>query len=256
MDLGIRGRVALVTGASSGLGKAVALSLAAEGVKLAITARREDELRDVAREASAAGAVEARAFPTDLNDESAVARLLAEVRSALGDVEILVANSGGPKPGTFTSVALDDWDAGYRSVLRNMIQLIEGVVPDMRRRRFGRVVALTSSSVKQPIPTLVLSNAFRTALVSALKTLSLEVAADGVTVNAIATGRIETDRLRALYDNDAKKIDEAARADVPMQRIAQPAEFAPLVTFLCGEPAGYITGQTIAIDGGLIRSLF
>ena len=256
MDLGIRGKVALVTGASAGLGRACALALAAEGVRLAVAARRDDELQRVVEDAKRAGAQDARAFVTDVNDDASIGALLANVRDALGGVDILIANSGGPKPGAFTEMGLDDWDAGYRNVLRNMVQLVEGVVPQMRERRWGRIVALTSSSVKQPIPTLVLSNAFRTALVSALKTLSLEVSRDGITINAIATGRIETDRLRSLYKNDQGAMAEAARADIPIGRIAQPDEFAPLVAFLCGDPARYITGQTIAIDGGLIKSLF
>lgn len=254
MDLGIRGRVALVTGASSGLGRAVALALAREGACVAVVARREHELQLVADEALAAGALQARAFPCDLNDATAIGPLLERVRSTLGAPEILVANGGGPKPGTFTQIALEDWDVGYRNVLQTMIALLYGVVPSMRERGWGRIVALTSSAVKQPIPTLVLSNAFRTALVSALKTLSMEVAADGVTVNAIATGRVLTDRLRALY-GDEGEMRAAARRDIPLERVAEPEEFAPLVAFLCGEPARYITGQTIAIDGGLIKSL-
>jgi 3-oxoacyl-[acyl-carrier protein] reductase len=125
----------------------------------------------------------------------------------------------------------------------------------MRARKWGRIVALTSTSVKQPIDTLVLSNAFRTALVAALRTLAVEVAADGVTVNCIATGRIDTDRLRALYGNDERALRQAG-AEVPIGRIAAPDEFAPMAAFLCGEPARYVTGQTISVDGGLVRGLF
>jgi 3-oxoacyl-[acyl-carrier protein] reductase len=136
-----------------------------------------------------------------------------------------------------------------------MLQLIEGVVPGMRERKWGRIVALTSTSVKQPIATLALSNMFRTALVSALKTLAGEVAKDGVTVNAIATGRIETARLRSLYGDDDTALERAG-AEVPIGRIAQPDEFAPLAVFLCSEPARYVTGQTIAVDGGLVSGLF
>jgi 3-oxoacyl-[acyl-carrier protein] reductase len=254
MDLDIRGRVALVTGASSGLGAAVALALAAEGVRLAVAARRLDKLEAVAAQAKQRGAADARAFAADLSDETAASRLVADVRSALGDVSILVANSGGPKPGTFSQIELADWDVAYRTVMRNMLELVGAVVPAMRKDRFGRIVALASSSVKQPIPNLVLSNAFRTGLASALKTLSIEVARDGVTVNAIATGRVDTDRLRQLYHDDAA-MTRSAEADVPIGRVAEPEEFAPMVAFLCGKPAGYITGQIIAIDGGLIKSL-
>jgi 3-oxoacyl-[acyl-carrier protein] reductase len=255
MDLQIANKVALITGASSGLGEACAIALASEGVRVAIAARRAEELERVASLARGAGAPDAKPFVVDLSDGRSIDRLLRDVRDAFGGVDILIANSGGPKPGTLTQTAPADWDAAYQAILRSMLQLVEGVVPGMRERRWGRVVALTSTSVKQPIATLALSNMFRTALVSALKTLSSEVAKDRVTVNAIATGRIETARLRSLYGNDDTALQRAG-TEVPMGRIAQPAEFAPVVAFLCGEPARYITGQTIAVDGGLIAALF
>jgi 3-oxoacyl-[acyl-carrier protein] reductase len=152
-------------------------------------------------------------------------------------------------------VTLDEWDSAYRLLLRGMLTIVEGLIGSMRERRWGRIVALTSSSVKQPIDTLVLSNGFRTALVAALRTLATEVAADGVTVNCIATGRVKTNRLRALYAEDASALARAAQ-EIPVGHIASPEEFAPLVAFLCGEPARYVTGQTISIDGGLVRGLF
>jgi len=255
MDLGIRGRVALVTGASSGIGEAIALALAAEGVALAVAARRRDKLEAVAKRAKELDAADARAFEVDLHDARSIARMLAAVRDAFGDIDILVLNSGGPKPGTYTKMTLEDWDTGYRHVLRNMLELTNGVLPAMTAKQWGRIVALTSSSVKQPIPNLTLSNAFRTALVSALKTLSIEVAKDGITVNAIATGRVDTDRLRQLYPEPGA-MEAAAKADVPIGRVATPTEFAPMVAFLCSEQARYVTGQTIAIDGGLIKALY
>jgi len=255
MDFGIRGKVALVTGASSGIGEAVARALAREGVRLAVAARRRDRLEALAKEATTLGATDARAFHLDLEDAASVTTLTAEVRSVLGDIEILVANIGGPKPGTFLELGLDAWDAGYRGALRSMLQLVGAVVPAMRDRRWGRIVALTSSSVKQPIPNLALSNAYRTALVAALKTLSIETAPFGITVNAIATGRVLTGRLRNLYGSD-EAVHAAARTEIPIARVATPDEFAPMVVFLCSRPAGYVTGQTIAVDGGLIRSLY
>jgi len=255
MDLGIRGRVALVTGASAGLGEAVALSLAAEGATLAVGARRAEKLESVAKRAKEAGATDARAFEVDLSDPASVGILLQKVQDAFGAIDIVVLNGGGPKPGSFTQVTLADWDGAYRNVLRGMLEIVYAVVPSMAARNWGRIVALTSSSVKQPIPSLTLSNAFRTALVSALKTLSIEVARHGITVNAIATGRVRTDRLRQLYPDEAA-MDAAAQADVPFGRVAAPEEFAPMVAFLCSEAARYVTGQTIAVDGGLIKSLY
>jgi 3-oxoacyl-[acyl-carrier protein] reductase len=255
VDLGIRGRVALVTGASSGIGEAVALALADEGATIAVAARRLDRLESVALEAKRRGASAAHAFGVDFEQPGSIGTLLTQVRKRFGDIHILVANSGGPKAGAFRELTLDEWDHGYRSTLRSMLELVRGVVPSMSAGGWGRIVALASTSVKQPIPNLALSNAFRTALVSALKSLSLAVARDGVTVNSIATGRVLTDRLRHLYpDEDA--IRTAAESEVPIGRVATPAEFAPLVAFLCGEPARYVTGQTIAIDGGLIKALF
>ncbi|MGA9944999.1 MAG: SDR family oxidoreductase [Candidatus Cybelea sp.] len=255
MELQIRGRVALVTGASSGIGEAVARALAREGVRLAVAARDAARLDAVARAAKALGAQETRAFSVDLQDAESTAAMLEDVRGAFGEVEIAVLNGGGPKPGRFSETALADWDGAYSLLLRGMLVLLEKIVPAMRARGWGRIVALTSSAVKQPIDTLVLSNAFRTALVSALRTLAVEVARDGVTVNSIATGRIDTARLRAIYGNDELKLREAG-LEVPIGRIATPDEFAPMVAFLCSEPARYVTGQTIAIDGGLIRGLF
>jgi len=254
MDLGIAGKVALVTGASAGIGEAVALRLAAEGARLAVAARRREQLEDLARRASAIGAPEAAAFVADQTDAAALARLVREVEARFGAVDILVVNGGGPKPGTFTQMTAADWDAAYALTLKSALALVDAVLPGMRARKWGRILALESVSVKQPIPSLVLSNAFRTAVVAALKTLSREVAPDGITVNSIATGLVETDRFRAVYDTQEKR--DAAVLQVPQRRAASPEEYAPLVAFLCGAPARYVTGQTISIDGGLTAGLF
>lgn len=244
-----------MTGASSGIGEAVALALAAEGTRLAVAARRMDRLVNVTVKAKAAGAADARAFELDLADPTSIRSMLRSVSEAYGEVDILVANGGGPKRGSYLEVERDEWEAAYQTTLRAMLDLVDGTIATMRTNRWGRIVALTSSSVKQPIQNLVLSNAFRTALVSSLKTLSNDVARDGVTINTIATGRVATARLRELYGSEAE-MEEAAAREIPIGRVAEPQEYAPLVAFLCSEPARYITGQTIAVDGGLQRGLF
>ena len=164
-----------------------------------------------------------------------MASVLVSVRAAFGDPDILVLNGGGPKPGRVADVRLEDWDGAYRGVLRSMIELTTGVLPAMRAKKWGRIVALTSTSVKQPIANIVLSNTFRTGLVAAMKTIAGEVAADGVTVNSIASGRVATERLRELYGTD-DEMEQAARAEIPARRIATAAEFAPMIAFLCGAP--------------------
>jgi len=254
VDLGLRGKVALVTGASAGIGEAVALSLAAEGVRLAVAARRRDLLEDLAARAQAAGAQEARGFAFDQSSAESIAQLCKEVEAQCGPIEILVINGGGPAPGTFSQTAPAAWDSAYALTLQSALRLVWAVLPGMRARRWGRIVALESVTVKQPIPALVLSNAFRGAVAAALKSLASEVAAEGITVNTIATGLVMTDRFRRLYDTPGKVA--AAVAAVPIGRPATPAEFAPMVAFLCGEPARYVTGQTISIDGGLTAGVF
>ena len=243
-----------MTGASAGIGEAVALALAAEGARLAVAARRRDLLEQVAAQARAAGAQEARAFTVDQSSAESIARLCREVEAQCGPIEILVINGGGPRPGTFSQMAPGDWDSAYALTLQSALRLVAAVLPGMRARRWGRIVALESVTVKQPIPALVLSNVFCGAVAAALKSLASEVASQGITVNTIATGLVLTDRFRSIYDTPEKVA--AAVAAVPLGRAATPEEYAPLVAFLCGEPARYVTGQTLSIDGGLTAGVF
>jgi 3-oxoacyl-[acyl-carrier protein] reductase len=253
MELGIRGRLALVTGASSGIGRACALALAAEGARLAIGARRTDLLETVAAEARVAGSPEAQAYALDLADPASIEAMLGAMRDRQGDAEIVVANSGPPKAGAVANLTLADWDEAYGPTMRSMLQIVYAVLPAMRERGWGRIVNLSSSAVKTPIPNLALSNAFRAALLGALKTLSREVAGDGVTINVIATGKIATDRARSFYSEPGAW--EKQQREIPFGRFGTPEEFAPLVAFLCGEGARYISGATFAVDGGLAPGL-
>ena len=253
MELAIRGRLAIVTGASSGLGRACALALAAEGVRLAVGARRTELLASLVDEARAAGSPEAVDYKLDLADPASIDAMLAAVREDQGDASILIANSGPPKVGAVANLSLADWDAAYGPTMRSMLQLVLAVVPAMRENKWGRIINLSSSSIKTPMANLALSNAYRAGLAGALKTLSREVAADGVTINVIATGKIETARARAVYADPAAWAKQ--QGEIPFGRFGTPEEFAPLVAFLCGEGARYISGTTISVDGGLAPGL-
>lgn len=253
MELGIRGRLALITGASSGLGRACALALAAEGARIAVGARRVDLLEGVAAEARALGSPDAQAYALDLADPASIDAMLASMREKQGDAEMLILNSGPPKAGAVANLTLADWDAAYGPALRSMLQITYAVLPAMRERGWGRIVNLASSGIKTPIPNLALSTGFRAALLGALKTLSREVAGDGVTVNVIATGKIATERARSFYKEPGAW--EKQQGEIPFGRFGEPDELAPIVAFLCGDGAKYISGTTISVDGGLAPGL-
>ncbi|HEY5708264.1 MAG TPA: SDR family oxidoreductase [Solirubrobacterales bacterium] len=251
MNLGLEGRVALAMGASRGIGRAIAAALAREGAKVAIVSRSQEKLDEAAAEIGE----KAMPFVADASDLDRLAALPGEVEAALGPVEILVANAGGPPFGGALEHELDDWETAYRSLVLAPRVLAGAVVPGMRERGWGRIVNVGSSSTREPIGGLNLSNSHRMAAVGFLKTLSREVAADGVTVNTVATGRFATERL-ADASGSLEGAEEAARREVPATRLGRPEEYGDLVAFLCSERAAYITGTVIPIDGGLLRSAF
>ena len=251
MDLGIEGRVALVMGASRGLGRAIAAALAGEGARVAISSRSAEKLEEAVTVID--GAVSA--FLADSSDLDRVAILPGEVAEALGPVEILITNTGGPPLGGALDHELKDWESAYRSLVLAPRVLAGAVVPGMRERGWGRIVNVGSSSTREPIPGLNLSNANRMAAVGFFKTLSREVAAEGITVNTVATGRFATERL-ADNAGSIELAEAAAEAEVPAARLGRPAEYGDLVAFLCSERAAYISGTVIPIDGGLLRSAF
>jgi 3-oxoacyl-[acyl-carrier protein] reductase len=250
MDLGIGGRVALVIGASRGIGRGIAAALAREGARVAISSRSEERLAETTEGIDG----EVRAFAADTSDLERVGELPGEVAAELGPIEILVTNTGGPPPGGALDNPLDEWEEAFRSLVLAPRALIEAVLPAMRERGWGRIVNVSSSSIREPIPSLTLSNANRMAALGLLETLASEVASDGVTVNTVATGMIATDRLRSMHGS-LDEAERAARERVPAGRLGTPKEYGDLVAFLCSERAAYLTGAVIPLDGGLLRSV-
>ncbi|MEA2389285.1 MAG: 3-oxoacyl-[acyl-carrier protein] reductase [Thermoleophilaceae bacterium] len=248
MDLGLEGRVALVTGASKGLGRATAAMLAREGLRVAISSRSRERIDATATE------IGARGFVHDSGDLDSAAALVESVEAELGAIDVLVANTGGPPPGAdplgFTR---EQWETAYRNLVLAPMALIERVVPGMRERGFGRIVSIGSSAVREPIPSLMLSNAHRSGLLAALKTLAREVARDGVTINSVLPGRIATDRIVEM-SGSREAADEAARAQVPTRRLGTAEEFGAVAAFLCSEQAAYVTGTAVLVDGGLTQA--
>ncbi len=262
MDLGIRGRVAVVCGASAGMGKATALSLAREGARVAICSRSREALGRAAEEIRTATGGEVAAHPADVTDEKAIEAFLAEVFRRFGPPEILVNNTGGPPAGNFEETPEEAWDKAHRLTLQSAISFCRRVAPEMKKRRWGRIISITSLTVKQPSETLILSNAYRSALTAFSKTLAGELAPFGITVNCVCPGYTDTERLKELSASLARKrnIQEAeVRRDweksIPAGRLGRPEEVADLIAFLASERAGYITGTSILADGGLIRAL-
>jgi 3-oxoacyl-[acyl-carrier protein] reductase len=249
MDLGLEGRVALVMGASRGLGRGTATVLAREGARVAIASRSRERLEEAAAEIGD----KATPFVADTSDLDRLAALPAEVEAALGPIDILVLNTGGPPFGGAFAHELDDWEEAYRSLVLAPRVLAGAVVLGMRERGWGRIVNVGSNTTVEPNPALNLSNTHRMAAVGFLKTLSREVAADGITVNTIATGRFATDRL-ADAGGSLEGAEEAARSQVPAGRLGTPEEYGDLVAFLCSERAAYLTGTVIPLDGGLLSS--
>jgi 3-oxoacyl-[acyl-carrier protein] reductase len=250
MDLGLDGRVALVLGASKGIGRGIAGALAREGARVAIVSRSMEHLERAVAELEG----DLTAFEGDTGDLDHMAALPGEVEAKLGPVDILVTNTGGPPPGVALDAGLDAWREAYDSLVLAPRVLIEAALPGMRERGWGRIVNVGSSSTREPIPGLALSNAHRPALIGFLKTLAREVAADGVTVNDVATGRFATDRLAANWGGWERMAEHAAD-DVPAGRLGTPEEYGDLVAFLASERAGYVSGVSIPIDGALLRSI-
>ncbi|MFU7528095.1 SDR family oxidoreductase [Qipengyuania sp. ASV99] len=261
MDLAIAGKTALVTGASGGLGRAIAVALAAEGVNVAIAARRADALEETAKLIENAGG---RALPLvwDLSDLAIIDDRISKIEDEFGPCEILVNNTGGPPPHAAVGAAAELWASQFNAMVLSVIGITDRVLPAMRRAQWGRVITTASSGVIAPLPNLALSNALRLSLVGWSKTLAAEVAGEGVTVNVVAPGRIDTDRVRALdaaragrESRTVEEVSAASRLTIPAGRYGRPEEFSAMVAFLAGRPASYITGSIHRVDGGLLGSI-
>jgi 3-oxoacyl-[acyl-carrier protein] reductase len=252
MDLGIRGKVALVTGGSKGIGFAVARGLAAEGARVALSARDPGPLA-TAVEAMRAEGGEAVALPADVADQDQLTGLFERVRAQLGDPSILVVNAGGPPAGLPSKLGEEQWRSAFELTLMSAVRLANLALPAMRSAGWGRIINITSLAVKQPVLNLALSNAFRAAVTGFAKTLSAEVAAEGVTVNNVGPGYTATERLEELFDdeNAKRKLVES----IPAKRFGTPEEVASLVVYLASRQAAYITGQTLVADGGATLGL-
>ncbi|HZW09806.1 MAG TPA: SDR family oxidoreductase [Phycisphaerales bacterium] len=257
MDTGIKDRAAVVAASSKGLGYAIAHRLAQEGCRVVVSARTERDVAAAAEQIAAETGALVEAIPADVATGPGCARLIAEAAERLGGVDILVTNTGGPPPGRFDALSEEQWASGFESTLLNVVRLIRAAVPHMRARRWGRIVNVTSLSARQPIEGLLLSNAFRAAVHGVAKTLSRELAPDGIRVNNVCPGMHATDRLRHLAEirgREAGISTEAAldrlAASIPLGRLGRPEELAAAAVFLCSEPAGFITGQSIIVDGG------
>ncbi|MBN1447368.1 MAG: SDR family oxidoreductase [Bacteroidetes bacterium] len=262
MELGLKNKRAFVAGSSDGIGKAIATGLAEEGCSVMLCARSEDRLTALAQELRRAHDVRVEYVCADLDRIEEIAGAVMRMRDLFGGCDILVTNNGGPNPGEFLSMSEDDWLAGWNRTLMSSVRLIRGFLDEMIDQGWGRIVNVTSISVKQPVQRLLLSNTYRAGVTGMAKTLSDEVSRHGITVNNVAPGYIQTGRQTQLFTDRAEKagvsiedIRAQVTANIPMGRIGTPEEIAHLAVFLASERASYITGATIQADGGIFRGL-
>ena len=262
MELGLQGKVALVTAASQGLGRAIAGRLAREGMRVALCSRSEERVRAAATEIAAATGAEVEAWAADVAKAGDVERLLRQVEERFGRLDVLVCNAGGPPPGDFFDVSEADWEKAFQQNLMSVVRLVRGAVPLMERAGGGTIVTVTSTSIKVPLPRLILSNVMRAAVYSLVKSLVPDLAARNIRIHTVAPGRIDTARVRSLDEDLARhtgrSVEEVRRGyeqQIPLGRYGDPDEFARVVTFLVSDAARYLTGQAIFVDGGMMRAL-
>ncbi len=262
MDLGLAGKVALVCGGSKGLGYGCAEAFAEEGMSVAIAARGEEDLKAAAKRLAGLTDGSVTHHVADVSEPKDLGFLVGQVMEAHGRVDVLVTNSGGPTAGSAEDVNESDWDAAYEVVLKQVVRLVDLVAPKMKEQGWGRILNIVSSSYKEPIDGLVLSNAFRPAVVGLAKTLSRELGPHGITVNNIAPGRFDTDRLRALSQKRAETRGGSSEEwmerfgqDSALGRTGEPRELGDVAAFLASDRARFVTGITVPVDGGLLKSI-
>lgn len=258
MDLGLKGKTALVTAASKGMGRACALGFATEGARVVMCARTESDLGATAEEIRGKTAAEVLAVPADVTRGDDVEALVARAREAFGGIDILVANCGGPPRGHLNEVTDQQWYGAFEVAVLSVVRLVRAVLPDMRRRRWGRILTIQSVSVKQPVEGLLLSNAIRPGVAGLVKTLAPDLGRDNITINVVCPGRIMTDRFLGGARQAGLPVEQyvaRASADIPLGRIGTPEEFANVILFLASERASYVTGVALQVDGGLVRGI-
>ena len=262
MDFGIKGKIALVTAASKGLGRGSAVALAGEGCRLAICSRTKMDIDQAAREIAGQTGTEVTPFVADMSSPEQIDRLLDAVRSRLGEPEIVVCNAGGPPPGNFATIKIEQFLPAVELSMMSSVRLTYAVVPAMIKRGWGRIVYITSVSVKQPIPFILLSNTARAGLAGFMKTVAREIAHTGVTINAVLPGTHDTDRVRQTAHTRAAtegvSFEEALQAqgsNNPMRVLGDAGDFGAVVAFLCSKQARFVTGENVLVDGGAYAGL-
>lgn len=259
METGLKNRVALVAASSQGIGRATAFAFAAEGANLALCARNAEALASVAAEAKQRYGVDSFHATVDVADDAAVRRFVQQAHEHFGRIDICVTNAGGPPAKLFAQTTMPEWDQAYALNLRSIVSFAQAVLPLMQQQQWGRLVTLTSVSVKQPVPNLILSNAIRAGVMGLVRSLAGQYGEFGITVNNVGPGYTATERLKDLASHASGKTVEEYFAmlaqDIPLKRIAQPEEVADAIVWLSSERASYITGQTILVDGGVYRGL-
>jgi 3-oxoacyl-[acyl-carrier protein] reductase len=254
MELGIKNKVAFVAASSQGLGKSVALELAQEGAKVIINGRFKENLERTKQEIEKQASAEVLALAGDLSIYAEREQIIKTALQVYNTIDILITNTGGPPTGKIEELKQEDWDKAYNNLLASVVGLVNGILPGMKQQRWGRIIAITSMAVKQPVNNLILSNSVRASVVGLIKTLSNELGMYNITVNNVMPGYTETERLKKLIDNNPSFA--SAKTEIPLGRFGTPEEFAAAVAFLASERASYITGISLAVDGGWIRGMF